>query len=211
MLLALAPPGERARMLLQCADVLEYHADEMAELVSRENGKPIIDARHPPGAAWASRLRGHQGNARRREDSRGRVRRRDRRCPRFAGPRQLSSWAGLTPRHHESDTTVRRGHITKQGSTLVRWAAVEAVARQRGPTKIMTDLRRIAERRGRSMRGSPRRARFSRSSTTGCAMGTSAACPNGPWRRREATGDLSTARAREVSGPRAPWRGRTFD
>jgi transposase len=68
---------------------------------------------------------------------------------RFAGAPQLCSWAGLTPRHHESDTTVRRGHITKQGSPLVRWAAVEAVARQRGPTKIMADFHRIAERRGR--------------------------------------------------------------
>jgi transposase len=46
---------------------------------------------------------------------------------RFARPPQLCSWASLTPRHHESDTTVRRGHITKQGSTLVRWAAVETV------------------------------------------------------------------------------------
>jgi hypothetical protein len=44
---------------------------------------------------------------------------------------------------------VRRGHITKQGSTLVRWATVEAVARQRGATNVMTDLRRIAERRGK--------------------------------------------------------------
>jgi transposase len=32
---------------------------------------------------------------------------------RFARPEQLASWAGMTPRHHESDTTVRRGHITK--------------------------------------------------------------------------------------------------
>ena len=44
---------------------------------------------------------------------------------------------------------MRRGHITKQGSPLVRWAAVEAVARQRGPTKIMADFHRIAERRER--------------------------------------------------------------
>jgi transposase len=68
---------------------------------------------------------------------------------RFAGPRQLCSWAGLTPRHHESDATVRRGRITKQGSRLVRWAAIEAVARQRGTTKIMRDFHRIAERRGK--------------------------------------------------------------
>ncbi|MCP2251272.1 IS110 family transposase, partial [Lentzea aerocolonigenes] len=45
---------------------------------------------------------------------------------RFAGPRQLCSWAGLTPKHYESDRTVRRGHITKQGSRLLRWALVEA-------------------------------------------------------------------------------------
>ena len=48
---------------------------------------------------------------------------------RFARPEQLASWAGLTPKHHESDTTVHRGPITKQGSRLVRWAAVEAVQR----------------------------------------------------------------------------------
>jgi transposase len=68
---------------------------------------------------------------------------------RFAGAPQLCSWAGLTPRHRESDVKVRRGHITKQGSKLLRWACVEAVARQRGPTKIMGDFRQIAERRGR--------------------------------------------------------------
>ena len=28
---------------------------------------------------------------------------------RFARPQQLASWAGLTPKHHESDTTVHRG------------------------------------------------------------------------------------------------------
>jgi len=48
---------------------------------------------------------------------------------RFTRPEQLASWAGLTPKLHESDTTVHRGRITKQGSRLVRWAAVEAVQR----------------------------------------------------------------------------------
>jgi transposase len=46
---------------------------------------------------------------------------------RFPTPAHLVSWAGLTPRHRESDTTVHRGSITKVGSTLVGWAAVEAV------------------------------------------------------------------------------------
>ena len=42
---------------------------------------------------------------------------------RFTDPAQLASWTGLTPRHRKSDTTVHRGRITKQGATLVRWAA----------------------------------------------------------------------------------------
>ncbi len=70
---------------------------------------------------------------------------------RFATARQLASWAGLTPSHHESDTTVRRGHITKQGSRLVRWAAVEAVGRQRGDTPIRSHHRRVGERRGKNV------------------------------------------------------------
>ena len=67
---------------------------------------------------------------------------------RFAGAGQVSSWAGLTPKHRESDLTVHRGHITKQGSRLVRWAAVEAAStRRRG--KFAEDFDRIASRRGR--------------------------------------------------------------
>jgi transposase len=46
---------------------------------------------------------------------------------RFPEPSRLASWGFLTPKHYESDTTVHRGRITKQGSRLVRWAAVEAV------------------------------------------------------------------------------------
>jgi transposase len=47
---------------------------------------------------------------------------------RFANPEALCSWAGLTPKHRESDVKVRRGRITKAGSKLVRWAAIEAVS-----------------------------------------------------------------------------------
>ena len=67
---------------------------------------------------------------------------------RFTSARHLCSWAGLTPTHRESDEKVRRGHITKQGSRLVRWAAVEAVARQRGATPVQVHHHRVAERRG---------------------------------------------------------------
>jgi transposase len=70
---------------------------------------------------------------------------------RFAAAPQLACWAGLTPKHHESDTHIRRGSITKQGSRLVRWAAVESV--QILPkTSIIGQLRdRVAARRGRNI------------------------------------------------------------
>ena len=70
---------------------------------------------------------------------------------RFADPARLCSWAGLTPRHHESDTVVRRGHITKQGSKLVRWAAVEAIQRHPTTSKIALDRTRIESRRGKNI------------------------------------------------------------
>jgi transposase len=70
---------------------------------------------------------------------------------RFTRPEQLASWAGLTPKHHESDTTVHRGRITKQGSTLVRWAAIEAVQRIGTHTRLGQIRDRIGERRGRNI------------------------------------------------------------
>ena len=67
---------------------------------------------------------------------------------RFKSARHLCSWAGLTPTHRESDTKVSRGHITKQGSNLVRFAAVEAVAAYHGGAPIAPAYHRIAKRRG---------------------------------------------------------------
>jgi transposase len=71
---------------------------------------------------------------------------------RFPTAAHLASWAGLTPRHRESDTKVHRGSITKQGSTLVRWAAVEAA--QKIPASagwLVSNRARIVERRGRNI------------------------------------------------------------
>jgi transposase len=48
---------------------------------------------------------------------------------RFRSPAQLCSRVGLTPRHRESGTKVARGHVTKQGSRLLRWALIEAIQR----------------------------------------------------------------------------------
>jgi transposase len=68
---------------------------------------------------------------------------------RFKSPEALTSWAGLAPRHHESDTKVIRGQITKMGSKIVRWAAIEAVSGRRGGTKLREDFHNICERRGK--------------------------------------------------------------
>ena len=67
---------------------------------------------------------------------------------RFDGPAKLTCWAGLTPRHHESDTTVHRGHITKQGSRLVRWAAIESVKILPETSRIGAIRDKVAHRRG---------------------------------------------------------------
>ena len=67
---------------------------------------------------------------------------------RFARPQQLCSWAGMTPRHRESDTKVHRGRITKQGNHS------GPLGRRRGRADASTAApigrarARIGERRG---------------------------------------------------------------
>ena len=69
---------------------------------------------------------------------------------RFDSPQALCSWAGLTPSHRESDGKVHRGRITKQGSRLVRWATIEAVACYHGGDAFTEKFHAIAERRGKT-------------------------------------------------------------
>ena len=70
---------------------------------------------------------------------------------RFAAAEKLTCWAGLTPTHHESDTHVRRGRITKQGSRLVRWAAVESVQILPKTSHVGQIRDRVGARRGRNI------------------------------------------------------------
>ena len=85
---------------------------------------------------------------------------------RFRSPAQLCSWAGLTPRHRESDVKVSRGHVTKQGSRLLRLSRPGARCRDcsrsvspgRSPNPacplLSTGLSTVpAVRRGREPRG----------------------------------------------------------
>ena len=70
---------------------------------------------------------------------------------RFASADKLTCWAGMTPLHRESDTKVRRGRITKQGSRLVRWAAVESVQRLPAHTYLGRFREQVAARRGKGI------------------------------------------------------------
>src|SRR5215470_1047331 len=67
---------------------------------------------------------------------------------RFGKPGQLCSWAGLTPRHYESDLKVIRGHCSKQGSRMLRWALTEAVQHQPDGTRPRQAKEAITARRG---------------------------------------------------------------
>ena len=68
---------------------------------------------------------------------------------RFKNPGQLCSWAGLTPRHRESDTKVSRGRVTKQGSRMLRWALIEAIQRAGADTVTGAVRDAIIARRGK--------------------------------------------------------------
>jgi transposase len=68
---------------------------------------------------------------------------------RFRNAGQLCSWAGLTPRHRESDLKVARGHITKQGSRTLRWALTEAIQRLGKDSVIGAAKDAIIARRGK--------------------------------------------------------------
>ena len=67
---------------------------------------------------------------------------------RFRRPGQLCCWAGLTPRHYESDVKVIRGHCSKQGSRILRWALTEAIQHQPDGTRPRQAKEAIVARRG---------------------------------------------------------------
>ncbi len=106
---------------------------------------------------------------------------------RFRTAAQLCSWAGLTPRHRESDIKVTRGHVTRQGSRLLRWALIEAI--QRAPADSAAARLRPASSpaAGRKPATSPRSPLPGGSlpwCSTVCATGRSAACTDLPPARR---------------------------
>ena len=59
---------------------------------------------------------------------------------RFASPRQLMAYLGLTPSEHSSGASVRRGGITKAGSSLARRALVEGAWSYRMQARVSRKL-----------------------------------------------------------------------
>ena len=105
---------------------------------------------------------------------------------RFKNAGQPCSWAGLTPRHRESDTKVSRGHVTKQGSRMLRWALIEAIQRVPADTVTGAIKTAIIARRGKEARSIAKVAAARRLLilvSTACATGRSAACPSRPKAR----------------------------
>ena len=75
---------------------------------------------------------------------------------RFSGPDRLVSYMGLAPSVRGSADMVHHGHITRRGSTMVRWVLTEAVITH---IKIMKDdkssaiaqfYKRVSAKRGTS-------------------------------------------------------------
>lgn len=130
--------AQRVISLLEVIDVLDTHkarfTTAIADQLQNHPGYRVIQQLPGVGPVLAAVFVAEIGDAHR-----------------FKSPDRLCSWAGLTPRHHESDTVVHRGHITKQGSTLVRWAAVEAIQHQATGTKISLDRAHIEDRRGKNI------------------------------------------------------------
>jgi transposase len=70
---------------------------------------------------------------------------------RFPSARKLASWAGLTPTVRGSDLKVRHGHISKQGSTWLRWVMNQAAQTAKRSPEFAASYAAIAKRRGKKI------------------------------------------------------------
>ena len=71
---------------------------------------------------------------------------------RFASPRQLAAFVGLTPSEYSSGPSRRQGGITKTGNGHARRVLVEGAWAYRYPAKISAHIQRRIERLPKSAR-----------------------------------------------------------
>jgi transposase len=136
---ALELPDAFDHRLAVLRDLVHYYDEEIARLdrtihsmCKDDAGYQAVQAIYGVGKVFAAVFLAEIGDVRR-----------------FDSPQALCSWAGLTPLHRESDGKVHRGRITKRGSRLIRWAAIEAVACYHGGDAFTEKFHAIAERRGK--------------------------------------------------------------
>ena len=134
-----APYRARVNSLCRLIEAVNFEIDLAAQLITRrlahDRGYRVIQQLPGVGPVLAAVLVAEIGEV-----------------TRFTSARHLCSWAGLTPRHRESDATVHRGRVTKQGSPLLRWAAIEAVQKMPADAGWLVSTReQIAARRGRQI------------------------------------------------------------
>ncbi|MEW5995509.1 MAG: IS110 family transposase [Candidatus Zixiibacteriota bacterium] len=71
---------------------------------------------------------------------------------RFGDAEKLCSYAGLVPSTHQSGNVAYHGHITKQGSALLRWVLQESVWKHvQYDTRLAHFFRRLARKKGRKI------------------------------------------------------------
>jgi len=69
---------------------------------------------------------------------------------RFGNERALFSFVGLTPTEYSSGESVRRGHISRRGSPMIRWLVVEAAWRAIRVDKALSNFfMRVAQTAGK--------------------------------------------------------------
>jgi transposase len=64
---------------------------------------------------------------------------------RFAHPRQLMAWLGVTPSEYSSGSKRRQGSITKTGNSYARKLLVESAWQYRHAAKVSRDIQRRQE------------------------------------------------------------------
>ena len=124
---------------------------------------------------------------------------------RFGSARKLAAWAGLTPTVRGSDLTVRHGHISKQGSTWLRWILCEAAQTAKRSPEFAATYQAITRRRGKKIATTAIARKLltrayhlltdAENPATPSAATTSKTCVPRPRRVRSETGRISTPRA----------------
>jgi transposase len=134
---------------------------------------------------------------------------------RFGSARKLAAWAGLTPTVRGSDRTVRHGHISKQGSTWLRWILCEAAQTAKRSPEFASTYQAIARRRGKKIATTAIARRlltraYHLLTETGTGTGTVADTTCAPRRTRSGTptGRITKARASSQNRMSRPSRAR---